>query len=361
MKIGKELTSSRKNIFWTVILVIAIGLVVNVIISFIFDINEVVAVIKSVDYKILLYPFLIFSIIYVIDTVRLKLITSQLNIHISLSEAVYNSIAGYFVSNLTPMASGGQPFQAYHLTTIGVNSEDATNIFMSRFTEFLIFSTATVLVFLRTILSLLKMSGGIASKFIIFGLIVAASTVFIFGLLLWKPRVLYHLLALVDRTFIGKVLRKILKKEELLKSFEQWVTRFEKSITFLWNKKTLFIVVDLLLGGAVIFFQALSLFVVLNMVGGINIDIWELFLLFLTLNLVVYYVPSPGASGSVEGVYNLVLSGLAFNASKVVAGVIIWRFATFYFHIFFEIAYLVIHNFWRKSSNVKNCSTGSNV
>ncbi|MFO7881870.1 MAG: lysylphosphatidylglycerol synthase transmembrane domain-containing protein [Kosmotogaceae bacterium] len=361
MKTGKELTSSRKNIFWTVLLVLAIGLVVNIVISFIFDIKEVIAVLKAVNYKILLYPFLIFSVIYVIDTIRLKLITSQLRIQISLNDAMYNSIVGYFVSNLTPMASGGQPFQAYHLTTIGVNSEDATNIFMSRFTEFLIFSTVTVILFLKTILSLLRMSGGIASKFIILGLIVAASTVFIFGLLLWKPRVLYHLLAFVDRTFIGKFLRKILKKEELLESFEKWVAKFEKSIAFLWNKKIFFILVDLLLGGTVIFFQALSLYVVLNMVGGINIGIWDLFLLFLTLNLVVYYIPSPGASGSVEGVYNLVLSGLAFNPSKIVAGVIVWRFATFYFHIFFEIIYLVIHNFWRKSSNVKNCSTGSNL
>ncbi|MGC9383215.1 MAG: lysylphosphatidylglycerol synthase transmembrane domain-containing protein [Kosmotogaceae bacterium] len=361
MKTGKELTRSRKSIFWTVILVLAIGLIVSIIISFIFDINEIIAVLKSVDYKVLLYPFLIFSVIYVIDTVRLKLITSQMEIDITLGDAVYNSIVGYFVSNLTPMTSGGQPFQAYHLTTIGVNSEDATNIFMSRFTEFLIFSTATVLVFLRTILSLLRMSGGIASKFIILGLIVAASTVLIFGLLLWKPRVLYHLLAFVDRTFIGKLLRKILKKDELLQSFEKWVNRFEKSITFLWSKKFFFILIDLLLGGAVIFFQALSLYVVLNIVGGISIGLWELFLLFLTLNLVVYYVPSPGASGSVEGVYNLVLSGLAFNASKVVAGVIIWRFATFYFHIFFEIVYLITYNFWRKSSNAKNSSACSDV
>ncbi len=47
------------------------------------------------------------------------------------------------------MTSGGQPYQIYHLTQIGIESTLATNIVMSRFIESLIFSGGVILIFLK--------------------------------------------------------------------------------------------------------------------------------------------------------------------------------------------------------------------
>jgi uncharacterized protein (TIRG00374 family) len=63
--------------------------------------------------------------------------------------------------------------------------------------------------------------------------------------------------------------------------------------------------------------------------------------LYLVVNFVVYYMPTPGASGSVEAMYIMVLAGFIPGAYAVLA-TMIWRFSTFYLHVFLgAIVYFV--------------------
>jgi len=69
-------------------------------------------------------------------------------------------------------------------------------------------------------------------------------------------------------------------------------------------------------------------------------------MLFILTNLVIYMLPTPGASGGVEGAYTLVFNFFASDIQAVAVAVFMWRFATFYLHLLFQ---LVVYTLYQKS------------
>jgi uncharacterized membrane protein YbhN (UPF0104 family) len=62
------------------------------------------------------------------------------------------------------------------------------------------------------------------------------------------------------------------------------------------------------------------------------------------LNMVVFYIPTPGASGSTEGAYHIFLSSLTGNSKAALTAVFGWRFSSFYMQIIFGSLLLIINN-----------------
>jgi len=58
---------------------------------------------------------------------------------------------------------------------------------------------------------------------------------------------------------------------------------------------------------------------------------------------VVFYVPTPGASGGVEGAFALVYSGMTSALGPTIIAIFVWRFATFYLLLLFDgLVYAVL-------------------
>jgi uncharacterized membrane protein YbhN (UPF0104 family) len=45
---------------------------------------------------------------------------------------------------------------------------------------------------------------------------------------------------------------------------------------------------------------------------------------------VIFYLPSPGASGGLEGMFTLILSTMTGKTEMVLVAVAVWRFSTYY-------------------------------
>lgn len=335
MENNNSLFDNKKKYLINILLVIIIGLLTNISIAFFSDFKSIVSILKSADYLIVLKAFLIYSLIYVVDVFRTKLVLRSMNFKISFKDALYNSISGYFIANLTPMASGGQPYQIYHLTKLGVDSKTSTNIIFSRLIEFLIFSTATVLIFLKKILKIMN-SEFLGSKVLIIGLIASMGiTVFILSIFI-NPKIIYKTLHFFNKIF------KFKRGKKLLNNLEIWTDELRESISFLWKERFLMVLVDFALGILNSVFQTYAFFIVLTNLTGKNIDFFSLFLIFILLNFVIYYVPTPGSSGGVEGIYNMVLVGFVGAPHYVTAAIFLWRFTTYYLQIAFQIIVLLI-------------------
>jgi len=93
------------------------------------------------------------------------------------------------------------------------------------------------------------------------------------------------------------------------------------------------------LGFSILALQSYSLFYVLRHVSPV-LGFWKVLAIFTFLNLIVYYIPTPGASGSVEAAYSLVFSAFIGYPQKVFAVITAWRASTYYFHILFELIWL---------------------
>lgn len=143
------------------------------------------------SFKFLFGVFILIAI-YIIDAIRLKLLLHFFGYNVLIRETARNIIFGKFFSFITPMSIGGQPYQIYHLSKIGVKTEDATNIIISRTLEISFVILLLDVIFVRLILNAYPKSFG-------FGLIIT-------GLLISLSISILIFLGFVNRKFLEKIL-----------------------------------------------------------------------------------------------------------------------------------------------------------
>ncbi|PNR97729.1 lysylphosphatidylglycerol synthase transmembrane domain-containing protein [Petrotoga olearia] len=324
-------TLSRKKIIINLIIALIIGLVINILISFFADFQETLVTLKTVNLFVIVEVFIVFSMAYLIDLIRLYLVSISFHKKIKFKDAIYNTISYYFMSNITPMASGGQPYQIYHLTKLGIESTLATNIVMSRLVENLLFSSAMILIFIKRVMSILNRIG--TGKYIlIIGIIAALGFSALLILIFLNPKLIYKLF-----NFLLKILplKDKSKFEKRLQKLENWLVELKLSIKALWIEKAHIVAVDFILGGFTVFFHSLGLYIALTSITSGNYSILEIFILFIIMNFVIYYIPTPGSTGGVETLYGIVLA--SFMPGRFVSTtILLWRFATYYLQIAFE-------------------------
>ncbi|RPJ07230.1 MAG: UPF0104 family protein, partial [Spirochaetaceae bacterium] len=134
---SKSPVSNTGKIIRAVIIVIFIGIAANIIFTFFLDFNSLLTELSRVSWNHIVVPFLLYLGIYCIDSLRLKIVLHQFSLKIKFTDAFTNSVFGYLFAYLTPMATGGQPFQIYHLKSTGIDSKISANIIMSRFIIYL--------------------------------------------------------------------------------------------------------------------------------------------------------------------------------------------------------------------------------
>ena len=328
----------NKKLLKFLILALVIGFSVSLLASFIIGWERTVEAISRISKEALFMPFLVYLLVYLIDAIRLKIVARKFGYDIKISDGLSNSVQGYLFSYLTPMAAGGQPFQILHLSKLGVKTEDATNIIFSRFVEYLMTSVLISLIFYRRILGVLR-ENSISSIIVNLGFVISAGFSVLITLSLFNPDVVGNFLMRLERTTFGKIVGKIVKDPDWGKRAYEWTLNLKESVSLLWGKNYKIAFLDTTLGFIVILIQAYTLFFALKGISG-EIPFFETTLLFIFLNLVVYYIPTPGASGSVEGAYSLVYSTITKYPDRTFAAILVWRTATYYLQILFGLVWI---------------------
>lgn len=332
-----DFLNDRKKIIVTIIITVLIGFAVNILISLLSDFNKVIDTLSRVKVQQVLVPFLIYFSIYLIDSFRLMFMSRIFDFRIKLKDAFYNSVMGVFISHLTPSASGGHPFQIFHLKSLGYNSKVATNIIVSRYLVFMFSGTLMVLLFMNEIIDIIgKQLMG--TKFLIIGLVVSFGLTILLSVSFFFPRIMVMMVH-----FLDVLLKNKGKALDRIHLFEEWTSDFRDSMLFLWKNNFWAVLIDAALCNMVLFFQAYSLYYVLDIFTPVQIGPFRFLLIFVLSNLVAYYLPTPGGSGGIEGVYSLIMSGLLAQPNVVAAALFIWRISTYYLHLVFGFIVLIVY------------------
>jgi glycosyltransferase 2 family protein len=334
--------SSTKKIVRMILIVIIIGLLANIFISFLVGFNTLGRELSRLRWEHVVVPFAIFIAIYFIDSLRLKMVLRQFNYRIGIGAAFVNSLMGYFFSNLTPMATGGQPFQIYHLKKCGIDAKTSTNIIMTRFIEYMGSAIILVLLFIPLLLPLLNRMNA-QTTFLIIGFSVSLAASVIIAFLFIRPDWVGAFLVRIEHSFLGRFISRVSKKKDWAKTAHAWSHDLKRNIAFLWKEKFHIILVDVILCVIILGLQMFSLAWVLVTFVGVQLDFLKVFATLLLLNLVVYYIPTPGASGGIEGAYTAAFA-LFFDwpSQPVFVAVAVWRIATYYLHIFFGMGVFMV-------------------
>ena len=329
---------TKKKTRWNIIFFLCNIAVISVllIVNLSHDAEGLADSIKGINYTGVIIAFLVgFGVILVESAKYFSLIyinTKQLRPFLAFKVCAL----GKYYDNITPMATGGQPFQIYYLNKRGVNGEVAANIPLARYIfwqiAFVILGVITLCFKFTTVF------GSSPSFNIIFtmALIALIGNCLIFTFMIFMS---------ISKKFAPKLIiwgLKLLAKMKIVKNYQ---LQFRKSMAFVRNyqncfkymaKQAWFIVLQLVLAFVeIIGFSSLLYFVLrafLTPAQIADVNFINVLAQSLICQLAVGLVPTPGGSIASElsllAIFSTYLGGVGPQATLAM---LVYRIITYYF------------------------------
>ncbi len=294
----------------------------------------------TLDLRWVLAAVLAIAINVVFDTLCTHYFLRVQKHPISLGTACYVSLIGFYYSNITPGASGGQPMQVYHMSKHGVPVAIGTSAISIKF-----FATQLMLVLVATVLWLTNRS-------FVDTQLAGVRWVIYIGYALNFASIPLILLVALHRPLVETVITffvRLLAKLHLMKKPEERIIRinagldvYHASILRLAKHPSQIVWMLLLAGISTVGLMAVP--VCVYHAFGMQGTPWYYlltasFLLFISAS----YTPLPGASGAQEGGFLVFFGGL-FTPGVMGLAILVWRFFTFYLFLIIGAVMSIANN-----------------
>ena len=263
-----------------------------------------------------------------LDSLRTKLLSAVTGKKISLKKCLENTLLGMYVSALTPFSAGGQPFQVYHLSQQGIAAESSSMIVGVKFiTSFSVMLSAGFLFLAVLNKKILQLSG--ARWLMIAGLVLTCIMYVFFLLLIFSKRIAVKII-------LSKPLMKIISialRKNTQKILEQATTKVDnyfRLVRNLWKESRLLVIANILITVIIqICFMSIPYLCLRSVTSTINSTYWQFLGMMFITTTSVYFIPTPGSVGGVEGAFYLIFRGIC-SSTYIASTVILWRSITYY-------------------------------
>jgi glycosyltransferase 2 family protein len=333
VKAGTPDKASSKSMVKSVFLALLAGLVINIFIGLLVDFGKLVTAFRQTSTFTVIAPFTLVLIIYVIDALRFQLVFSKFKIRLSFRDSLYNNVIGYFFSNITPGSVGGQPFQVVHFSKLGLNSTISSNVVFSRLMEGNIVQLLIVAAFFHKGIGMISAIGK-GAYLLTAGMLVTIVLTFLLVLSFLNPHLLGVLALKIEKSWAGRLIARITKNPCWAEKISAWSNDLGAGFKVLWSHNTWTMVFDIFIFLIDQILWALALYIPLTVITGGSVPLQEFFLSFTLCWIVSLFIPTPGAAGSVEASYLLVMSALTGDTAATMSAILLWRFGTYYLHLF---------------------------
>lgn len=247
----------------------------------------------------------------------------------------YKSLAiQKFYDNITPLATGGQPFQVFYLNKRGLPASSATSIPLAKYLyNQIIFVVFAVVILLLTSSKLTTTSPLITTLFLIgfiINIVLIALILFLSTSKKLGPGFAIGVLKLLSKMHLVKDYRRTYVK--VMKTVREYV---DTSRVFMSNAWILLSEIFLTLL-YLLFHHSLPFLIYLGFGGPFDLNIWlEIVALTMMCDLAVGFIPVPGGAGMAELSFSTLFASLfTFTSGSVAAwAVLLWRILTYYFYL----------------------------
>ena len=276
---------------------------------------------------------------------------------ISIGRTINVALIGYYYSNITPSAAGGQPMQVNSLRKAGIPVGYGTMAVTIRFfcNQFIICMMSLVL-FLLNRPFVYEQLGGVMWVVRV-GWVINFSVIPLIVMATWKRRWIQGF----ANWLIG-----ILHRIRLIRNKEATIAKVTEALDT-YNKAMR----DLLRRPGQIAIQFLCSFISLLAMTGTVIFVYHAFgqhgtqwYQLLTLSCLLYvsasYTPLPGSSGAQEGGFVLYFGKIFLNGTIGMA-LLTWRFFTFYLFLIVGVGDVVLEKIILKREKAKRLQSSGNV
>ena len=249
------------------------------------------------------------------------------------------AIIGIYYDLMTPLASGGQPFQIYYLTQRGVKASTALSIPVARYIfQQIIFAIFSTILMIGS-LTFLKdgITNGAGST-----LVSAACWVgYIVNMIAIIAVILISTSKLGHKLVVGCL--KLLHKMRIVKDYDKQYNKliktvegYQRTIKFYAKSPKILISMFILSVFSIVLQYSMPFLVYCTFVG-FDLSVWlNTMVMALFVDLAASFIPIPGGSGVSELSFTAMFTAL-FGVETFWA-LLFWRFITYYSHLFFGIS-----------------------
>ena len=329
---------NRRNLLSVLFIVATLGLMM----AFAFGNNELGnawEALFTLDPVWVLAAFLGIVINVAFDTFGLHYFLRKQKHPVSLGAACYVSLVGFYYSNITPGASGGQPMQVYYLSKKNVPVPIGTSALSIKF-----FAQQVMIVLMATVLWVSNKGfvdtqlAGVRWMIYIGYALNFASIPLILLVALHRPLVQAVIVFFVR---VGAKLKLIKHPEDTVLRISAGLDVYHASILRLAKQPAQIIGLLLLAGISTLGLMSvpLSVYHAFRMSSTPWAQLLTAsFLLFISAS----YTPLPGASGAQEGGFAMFFGGM-FKQGIVGVAILVWRFFTFYLFLLIGAAMSIVN------------------
>jgi len=253
---------------------------------------------------------------------------------------------GRYYDHITPMGSGGQPFEIYYLKKEGYSGDISTAIPLAKY---MVWQIAFMVIcgYILIAYSHNYMSSPLVLICAWIGLVlILLLFLFIFFMSVtkkWGASLVVGVLKLLHKMHIIKDYKKVLIKVlKFVKQYQFCIKTFAKS------PFTIFTVLISSIG-SLISNALIAYFIYISFEANPTVSWWDIVCKCFICELAVCFVPLPGGSGATELSFNSLLGSL-FTEGTLFWGILIWRFLTYYLYIIQGLFVLIADMFKKKKS-----------
>lgn len=235
---------------------------------------------------------------------------------------------GKYYDNITPGATGGQPFQIYYFNKRGIKAEVATSIPLMRYIYWQAAYVVVCFVFLLTNTKYIMNANSVIVTMAWFGL--TMNTLIMCSVLLIS----------INKKVGSNIIIGCLKLLNKLKIIKDYQTAFRKTMRFVFSYQRcikafttniFYVIFQILLAvGEIILSGLLTYFIYLAFIPTATVSASTIISITLLCNLAVCFIPMPGGTGAVEISFMAVFGALFNSKGSASWATITYRVFTYY-------------------------------
>ena len=293
------------------------------------DFSNIVNQIMNINVWLLIVAFLMVIIYWLLRSKAVSIFTKKFSPKTTYWSSFQMMLRTQFFNAVTPFATGGQPYQVYHLIKDGLSASVSTSVIIQNFIVYQI-----AMVFLGMIAVICNQVFGVFDgnsllKYLVtLGFIINTFVIIILFIVAFSRKMNKKLIHL-GITILTK-LKLVKDKEKKLKEWDEYINNFHKSAKILLENKFDFFLTILCNFVALSCLYSIP-YVLLCATGDFaSFSLPVAIMTSAYVMLIGSFVPIPGGSGGLE--YGFVsFYGTFITGSKLMAIMLLWRFVTYYF------------------------------
>lgn len=267
---------------------------------------------------------------WVFESVCMQFFSNEMWPNFKFKDTLKCTVIGQYFNCITPLSSGGQPFQAYYYNRFGMPLSKSMPMLVCRFVTYQLATTTFCAIVLILRLPLFTEKYPELMVLVCIGFVGGLGLLAILLAIAFWRRGIVKAVQVIFR-LLGRI--HIFKDPEArIESTTKTIDDAYREMKFLFHKPKLF-----LKSIAVTFVQLFEYFaisyVIARGLGIADADLLTVVACQSFVYMISSFVPTPGAMGAAEGSYAAFLGMIYPTASYVALSTFIWRFLTFYFPI----------------------------